>query len=392
MQAPDKIAELIFKHLREELTEDELLELEQWRMESAENESLFQTLLDKENIQRMLKGFYPDKEAAWNKLVKRVPELRSSPVRQMQWLRPVAAAVIVAVICCGVYLYFHWQAKKIPVLAGSTGEFKNDVAPGTDKAILQLANGSTIVLDSAHTGDLAEQGNVKLVKIDSGEIAYTPGGQQPVVSYNTLSTPRGGQYRVILQDGTKVWLNAASSLRFPTAFTGKQRNVELTGEAYFEVEKNPGAPFRVSSGNAQVEVLGTHFNIMSYPDENFVSTTLLEGSVKMSKGANSEIIKPGEQARLNNNSSSINVIQDVDVDVIVAWKNGMTVFKNADLQTIMRTISRWYDVKVVYEGNIPAKSLGGGIPRHTNLSEVLKVLEAYQVHFKLEGKQITIMP
>jgi ferric-dicitrate binding protein FerR (iron transport regulator) len=361
-------------------------------MESKEHESLFQQLIRQEYIQTMLQDSYPDTELGWKDMVRRNPELRRSRVKRMSWQRIIVVAALLVLVLGVLYIYWQQRSKITPELAKGTPEFKSDVPPGTDKALLTLGNGSTIELDSAHTGELGMQGHTRIVKTDSGQVVYMAGDGGAATTYNTLTTPRGGQFQLVLPDGTKVWLNAASSLRFPTVFSGGKRRVELTGEAYFEVVKNSSMPFSVEVGNSSVEVLGTHFEVMAYPDENGVSAALLEGSIRFTKGTNSEIIQPGEQATAPLASSEISVRKDVDLDAIVAWKNGMTVFKNARLQTIMRTVARWYDVQVIYQGSIPEKSLSGGIPRNTNLSQVLKVLESYHLHFKLEGKQITVMP
>ena len=187
MQAPDRIAELLFKHIRQELTPAEQLELESWKMQSSENESLFKELVDEAHIHQMIKEIYPVKEAIWNKLVMKAPELGSSPVKKMKWKKPLAVAAALVIICSGLYMYFHRQAGTIRELGDQPLVLKNDIAPGTNKAILTLANGSTIMLDSAHNGNLAQQGNAKVVKSDSGQIAYTSTGQAPIVSYNMLS-------------------------------------------------------------------------------------------------------------------------------------------------------------------------------------------------------------
>jgi ferric-dicitrate binding protein FerR (iron transport regulator) len=267
-----------------------------------------------------------------------------------------------------------------------------------------LADGTTIVLDSAGNTTLATQGNTHIIKLNNGQLAYRDADQRTpatALQYNTISTPKGGQYEIILPDGSHVWLNAASSLRFPAAFTGNERIVALTGEAYFEVAKNPAQPFKVtftgSAGDGQVEVLGTHFNINAYDDEANSKTTLLEGKVKISRpqsgmqDPNPEILNPGQQAAIADGVGNIKVLA-VDADAAIAWKNGVFSFDNVDIKTVMRQIARWYDVEVVYEGALAAEKFEGEIPRSSTLADVFKILELSAVHFKIEGRKVIVMP
>ena len=240
-------------------------------------------------------------------------------------------------------------------------------------------------------GIVGEQNGSSIEKQSSGAIVYAHGGETApaIVEYNILKTPRGGQYSVVLSDGTKVWLNAASSLGYPAVFTGSERTVDLEGEAYFEVAGKKDAPFHVKvKGKPEILVLGTSFNVMAYPDEPFTSTTLLEGTVK----TGTRILKPGQQAQAVDSQSVVRVVTDVDVESITAWKNGETSFENASIQEIMRAISRWYDVEIAYKGNIPDKRFIGGLPRDTQLSALLHVLEQNGIHFTVEGKKITVTP
>lgn len=319
------------------------------------------------------------------------------PMYKRTWYRVAAAAIILLLLSVGGYFIFNRPAQKqIAQTEKRQQPYKNDIAPGGNKAILTLANGTQIILDSAANGALTQQGNTKIIKLDSGRLAYNSLNEKPgEVLYNTISTPRGGQYQIVLADGSKVWLNAASSLRFPASFTGKERKVELTGEGYFEVAKNAAMPFRVNANGMQVEVLGTHFNINAYNDEDVIKTTLLEGSVKVREGASGTIIKPGQQALVENQGNPLISkirVQTVDVDGAVAWKNGYFSFDKADLPTVMRQIARWYDVEISYEGNIPKREFGGKIDRNSNASQVLKILEESKVHFRIEGKKIIVMP
>jgi ferric-dicitrate binding protein FerR (iron transport regulator) len=268
----------------------------------------------------------------------------------------------------------------------------NDVAPGGNKAILTLANGSKIILSNAKNGALTQQGNTKVVKLDDGKLAYQPDKTNaPIaVEYNTVSTPRGGQYQLTLSDGSKVWLNAESAITFPTSFTGKERKVSIKGEAYFEVAHDASKPFQVTVNGMEVQVLGTHFNINAYNDEGEMKTTLLEGAVKVSKVSVSKLIIPGEQAVVSLTEPII-VVQQADVDEAVAWKNGLFHFDNADLQQVMRQLSRWYDVDVVYIGTIPKREFAGEMQRDLRLSQVLELLEKNEVNFKIQGKKIMVL-
>ncbi len=310
---------------------------------------------------------------------------------KMRWMFAVAAVVLVFFSIAYVLLLNKKTADKKQVAKNIIRQPENDVPPGADKATLTLANGSVIVLDKSAKGTLALQGNTKIIQLNAGQLAYNTSSKNATeVFYNTISTPRGGQYELILPDGSKVWLNAASSLKFPTAFVGKERNVVLTGEAYFEISKNKEMPFRVNAGEMQVEVLGTHFNVNAYTDEAATKTTLLEGAVKIIEGKSNEFLKPGQQAALNN-ATSVITVNEADVDQVVAWKNGLFEFSSDDIQTIMRQLGRWYDVEISYEGKIPSGHFSGAIGRYIPISQVLKMLEVNDVHFRIDGKKIIVL-
>jgi ferric-dicitrate binding protein FerR (iron transport regulator) len=282
-----------------------------------------------------------------------------------------------------------------------TNIFKNDIAPGNNKAILTLANGSHIVLDSVRSGALALQGRTLVIKLSNGQLAYKQeagANEQSVpVNYNMVTVPKGGQYQLVLPDGTKVWLNAASTLRFPTAFTGADRTVELTGEAYFEVRANKRQPFRVSLDKTNIDVLGTHFNVMAYKDEGVVQTTLLEGAVRVSSagpaaGKDGITLAPGEQAELKGDGH-LRVRKDVDLAETMAWKDGLFYFHDTDIRTIMRQLARWYDVDVIYQPAQVKTHFYAKIPLNTNISTVLQALTLTGgTHFQVEGKQVTVYP
>jgi len=307
--------------------------------------------------------------------------------RKKVWLW-YAAAVVIVFLSVSVYLFIKPTPSGIDAAA--------HILPGGNRAMLTLSNGTKIVLDDAHKGQIAKQSNISITKTGGNQIVYTTGStttdnkQLAYQLQNTISTPNGGQYSLVLPDGTKVMLNAASSLTYPAAFHGTERLVQLTGEAYFEVAKNKKMPFRVKSANQTVEVLGTHFNINSYQDETSIKTTLLEGAVKVSSGSASIAIIPGQQAVVNRVGEGEVSKHTVDVDKETAWKDGLFSFQNDDLKSIMRQVARWYDVKIVYADNLPNEKFIGEISRSSNLSDVFKILELNNVHFEVEGKIVTV--
>ncbi|HWW43421.1 FecR family protein [Pedobacter sp.] len=305
-----------------------------------------------------------------------------------------AAAMLFAVLSLGLYFYLSPAGQHNK----HSSKYAVEIRPGGNKAILKLADGSEISLTDSGKGTLADRSGIRVTKTTDGSVMYQviPGNEQPEkqAGYNTISTPRGGQYQIELPDGTRVWLNSASSLKFPQSFAQmKTRAVELKGEAYFEVFKNKKQPFQVRTGVAEsgrtqlIEVLGTHFNVNAYADEASTKTTLLEGLVRVNSGTE---LRPGEQAVLN--QGHVRVVQ-VDTEEAVAWKNGYFIFTNEDIYSIMRKISRWYDVEVVYEGKITDNTFNGPVSRSSKVSEVLDILELTKtVHFKIEGRRITVMP
>lgn len=301
-----------------------------------------------------------------------------------------AAAVVIMMACAGAWFLLLRKPAMELAEGNRNAVYKNDVAPANSKAVLTLGNGSAIVLDSAGH-QMIRQGNTTIQQ-RNGLLQYKATGAATGISYNTLTVPRGGKFQIRLPDGTGVWLNAASSIRYPVAFTGKERRVEVTGEAYFEVAKNAAMPFRVSINNrAEVEVLGTHFNINAYEDEAAVSTTLLEGKVKVNVDKQqSAVLQPGQQASLNA-AGALQVLRDVDTAQVVAWKEGWFQFYLADLPEVMRQLSRWYDVEVSYQGGIPDRAFQGRMQRELTLTQVLKILEKYQVHFHVEGRMVTVL-
>ena len=317
-------------------------------------------------------------------------------IRLMKW---AAVACVLLLLSVGGYFSFY-SKNNHPVEVVKTGNSavkrNNDIVPGGNKAILTLADGSSIALDSFKNGTLARQGNIQIIKGENGELLYLVDQQNSTLAgYNTVSTPRGGKYEIVLSDGSKVWLNAASSLTFPASFKGKARDVTLTGEGYFEISKNKSMPFNVTVNDMRVEVLGTHFNVNAYNDENSISTTLLEGSVKVMKavsgnsGSPAILLKPGEQANLTE-EGNLKINSHPNIEEIVAWKDNNFEFNNAAIPVIMRQVARWYDVEVDYKGAIPERRFTGKISRNVNLNQLIDMLQYTGVNIKVENKKIII--
>ncbi|HMT75932.1 MAG TPA: FecR domain-containing protein [Chitinophagaceae bacterium] len=313
---------------------------------------------------------------------------KASVIRLSGWKSIAAAIVLVFVIGGSIWLINQKQPENS--IVGKT-KYGKDVAPGGNKATLTLADGSTIILDSTANGNLTTQGNVNVMKFD-GKLSYNQQGTTSEMLFNTVSTPKGGVYHLVLSDGSKVWLNSASSLRFPASFVGNERKVELTGEAYFEVEKNALMPFRVNvAGKEEVEVLGTDFNINSYSNEDVINTTLLKGKVIVTdlKTQHSQHLLPGQQAQIGT-GGEIAIRNNVDTEEIIAWKNGLFHFESADLKTILRQFERWYDVEVVFEGAVSNRKFFVIISRNSSLSAVIDAMQANDIKFRIEGKRLIV--
>ena len=312
------------------------------------------------------------------------------------WYQTGIAACIL--ILLSTSLFFYTNRTPVQKVAVKIAEPKVQViAPGYDKAILTLSDGSKIILEDAKNGILANQAGISIQKTSDGKLLYsfsssansvTPESEDKIL-YNKIETPVGGKYQVNLPDGSKVWLNSSSSLRFSALFNGDTREVELSGEAYFDVSKNKNKPFKVITQDQIVEVLGTQFNINSYSDEGPIKTTLIEGSVKIIYKDKVVLLSPGQQFQPKESAAKV---VEADTEEVVAWKDGYFVFKNEDIRSIMRKLSRWYNVDVSYSGNIPDVGFGGNISRSKDISEVLDVLQLTNaVHFKVEGRRITVM-
>ena len=395
--------DLLDRYLDDSLSEVELNELFKsliYRKDSEELQQIieheltnnrFSGLADKRQVDIVFKRLMQAAEESKNKeSIEEAEEFDNGPRRKfLTWTRLVAAASIAIFITVGTYFWISNNSKEITNTEIASIHLKKDIAPGTNKAVLTLGDGSTLILDDAHKGVIANQANTKVVKLNDGQLAYNTVKAKPSqILYNTITTPRGGQYKLVLPDGSIALLNAASSIRFPVAFVGNERNVDITGEVYFEVTKNKNRPFKVSVKDMKIEVLGTHFNVTAYDNESVIKTTLLEGSVKVSKGENHATLSPGEQARLNN--QGIKVDKNVNLNEAVAWMNGRFIFNATDIEDIMRQISRWYDVDVVYEGKISTETFSGIVNRNSNVSQVLKIMEQTGIKFKIEGRKIIV--
>lgn len=326
----------------------------------------------------------PDQEQIKQRIFNRIERKRKTRSMGRYWW--VAAASLLAFTG---YYFMPQRTVKPPVKAAL--EAKPVIIPGSNKAILILGNGGTVDLNAAANGRIAQAGETVIDKTKNGQLVYGKTHAGPAdITYNTIVTPRGGQYQVVLADGTRVWLNAASSLKFPTAFTGTERHVELTGEAYFEVAKNKDMPFTVSAGNVRVNVLGTSFNVSAYEDDACNKTTLLEGSVQIVRNNQRLSLAPGQQAVSEGNDQPVR-LKTVNVEDAIAWKNGYFSFKKENIRSVMRKIARWYDVDVTFQGDISNSVLGGSVSRTQNITEILSYLELTGIaHFKIEARTIVV--
>ena len=382
-----KLLDLIEKYEKDLATTAEAEELDQW-YDSFEQEEGY--------VARMEEGERAVfSQRLFGQIDQQIEESLSRPILKIQPVfRWFAAAMVLITLGLGLYFYpgFREAGKVI-----YPSQYASRILPGGNKAILTLSDGSEISLTDAENGALTKQSGIKITKTADGQLVYdASASRSSSEASNTITTPRGGQYQVNLPDGTKVWLNAASSLKFPLTFTDqKNRTVELNGEAYFEVAKNKHQPFKVitavrpdQEGREQIiEVLGTHFNVNAYPDEESIVTTLLEGSIRLN---NKLTLKPNQQSIFAYDHF---YVVPADTEEAVAWKNGYFMFANEDLRSIMRKISRWYNLEIVYQGKTTDNTFIGTVSRFKEVSEVLNILELTRtVHFKIEGRKITVMP
>lgn len=314
-----------------------------------------------------------------------LPVASPAKVRRL-WPRIAAAAAVILIASAGIFYAVHQPAPDQQAIV-----LRQDVKPGGNKAILTLANGHKISLSDASNGAIAKQTGVTITKTASGQLIYSISNtshNSGQLEYNMVETPKGGQYQVVLPDGSHVWLNAASSLKYPASFASlKDRKVELTGEAYFEVAKDKEHPFIVKSSKQEIKVLGTHFDVDSYADDPLSRTTLIEGSVKINDGA---ILRPGQQASMADDERI--KVATVDVDKVIAWKNGRFMFQSESIESIMRKLARWYNIEVVYQDDVRDIPFTAFISRYDNISKILdKITYTQNIHFKIEGRRVTVM-
>lgn len=395
-----ELHDLLERYLTEEdLTRDERLRLQSVFHSEAQRSALeqyvddFMAHLDKDHLLENPAMFKEMQEKL--AVILDEPQTRQParmPLIRRAWFR-YAAVVIILV---GVAAYMWTTNKKTDqTLVNSSNQLPADIGPGGERAVLTLADGTKIVLDSANNGNLVQQGNARIIKMD-GQLVYNVNNiSGKEVMWNTMHTPVGGQYQVSLPDGSKVWLNAASSITFPTEFTGKKREVKIQGEVYFEVAKNSRQPFVVDiAGTSLVEVLGTSFNINSYADEGSVKTTLVDGSIKVIKGDEKAILVPGQQAITAFAASpgqQLKLADNPDIEQTLAWKNGIFYFNGADLKTVMRQLKRWYGIEVKYEGDVTGYIFKGKMYRNVNLSDVLEMFKKMGVKIRMEGRTLTVL-
>lgn len=398
----EQISAIIIKYINEqELTADETIQLEEF-LASDDNRILFDTLIDKNNSGKQAKELSAAREEIWNKITSDVEYNNVKPIRSGRFrTKAIAITAVLLLIAGSIYIWMdHSSANTSMAGDNSIGLLTPaDILPAINKTILTLSNGKTVIIDPSSKAVVTAETDGSATLQDNG-LVYQPVNNSKDLSaiYNTVTTSRGGKQCIILSDGTIVWLNASSSIRYPVAFSGAQRKVSIKGEVYFEVApQSSKAPFIVDvDGRSEVTVLGTHFNVNSYDDEENIKVTLLEGKVKVAPAVNSQVISqnaqflfPGQQAVVKGNNKP-KIVKGVDINYVMAWKNGEFIFKSADIETILREASRWYDIEVVYEQK-PADRFSGKINRKVNLGQLLDILKESEVLFKLEKNRKLII-
>ncbi len=401
----DQITQWILSYLRGEITEADKQQLDNWIAEHPANQAVWEKIVNEKELHSDLVYLSNiDLESRWEKIIAQVTPVKKAKLISPKWFY-LAAAIVVGIAFTVFYFYPFTPGNK-PVDKKEIVSKDTLVTPGGDGAVLTLADGSSIILDSVKNGVVAQQGNgnVKVVKLANGQIRYEVVNATGEIEFNILSTRRHEKINIELPDGSLVWLNAASTLKYPTAFTGTERRVELSGEGYFEIKKDQSKPFFVTTSpaigqpKAVIEVTGTHFNINAYSNEPSINATLLEGRVKVTSTTNptnAKQLSPGQQAQIispSSGSANITVVNNADTEQAIAWKNGNFNFDNTDFKVIMRQVERWYDVEVVYEGDIKPRTFNGGTSRSTSIESLLEMLEYMNVHFRREGRKIIVTP
>jgi transmembrane sensor len=393
MSAIDKsirLAFLINKDLRQDLTTDERIVLEQLRKEDPEQDILFRTLTDSKVLEQGVSEIdQVDVEKGWERFQEAMANATTAQPRRISRAYWGWAAAVICVVTSSVIL---WQqlsnAAASSIRTNAEVSTNVSITPGRERAYLTLGDGTEILLDSAGDGMLARQGSSSVVKEGRG-ISYQGNGMSGETVFNTIRTPRGGQYRLELSDGSSVWLNAASSLRFPASFTGNRRNVQLNGEAYFEVKPDATTPFTVEIGDYRVFVTGTKFNVNAYMDEKGILTTLAEGAVKVESKGVLVALKSGQEI-MTGSDGRLQSVRTADLKTALAWKEGLFVFNGSDVPAIMRQIGRWYDVDVTYSGSVPTETFTGMVSRKSDISRVLRIMEAGGIQFRIEKNRIMV--
>ncbi len=328
-------------------------------------------------------------QAVLNKINSSHPQKTNKP-----FYKYAAAAMLFIAVTSGVI--FTSKKRNEPKISVVQHSEKFDVLPGKDQATLTLSDGSKILLDDAKNENILEEEGLIISKTKDGQLIYKTNDvstSDKAVAYHTIATAKGNQYQVLLPDGSRVWLNASSSLKYPASFAGTQREVILSGEAYFEVAKNEFKPFTVRTKNQLVQVLGTSFNVNSYPDDSAIKTTLVEGKVKVASNQAMAVLRPLQQSVVNSNGlAKIKIISNIAIDEELAWKNGLFSFNNAELKDILRQLERWYDIRIDYQ-SVPNKRYNGMVSRKSMLSEVLNMLELTgSISFKIEeGRSLKVI-
>jgi ferric-dicitrate binding protein FerR (iron transport regulator) len=391
MPLPDRTILLFQRYIGQAASDDETDEMLQILSQAEGNGKLDEVMAELWQTLEVKEAVLGDWEK--ERMLKLILNKEKSVIRTISWKKMIAAAAIILIMGYGLWVM---SGRKAARQQGNEIAKTHDVpAPNNSRAVITLADGSKVYLDSVNNGTIAQQNNVQVMKTADGKILYNANGQQLAANnpvYNTLTNPRGSKViDMQLSDGSHVWLNAGSSVKYPVAFVGNERKVEITGEAYFEIAHNASKPFIVSKGETSVTVLGTHFNVNAYDDEDALRVTLLEGSVKVSAANKVVTIKPGEQAQVNGgNAIGLVVNRGVDVDQVMAWKNGKFSFNKDDIRTVMRQLARWYDLEVVYEGEVTNAKFWGDIQRDLPLSETLSFLKESKVKFEIQGKKVTV--
>lgn len=379
-----QILDILAKYEAGTITEEELLLLEDWYASFEANPDLIDSLSSEERAVR--------KKQLEEKIFDQI-DLETAPVAEMSkkrfFLNPGnrlwQAAASLVLLCAVSFYIFQKQADKLPI---STKEQSSTINPGTDQATLTLGNGEKILLDNSKNGELSAEGNIHINKLKPGNLVYTASKKVSKVHSNTLSTPRGGRYQLTLADGTQVWLNAQSSITYPSAFQGSSREVTITGEVYFEVAHNTAMPFRVKSENQLIEVLGTHFNVNTYNAKSSAKTTLLSGSIALTNTHQRIILKPGEQGIVAAHSMSV---KNVDPAEVIAWKEGYFDFTDADIGSVIDELGRWYNVDIHYNGTATNETFTGRIPRSWPFEKVLNLLKTFKsIQVGMQGRRLIV--